>query len=254
MRRDGKGETQARIANVASIGIRAHQSGPTHQGSTYRRVCSLAGDFEAFLKGERKLDILFQPTERTSLAGYSFTRHNLLVTELDNVHNRVYVLTHEKGEWRRRPLGDSPGFSTVNASGVDDRDSDDYWMTVNDYLSPTALYLGSVGKGSPEKLKELPAFFDAKGLEVSQHEATSKDGTRIPYFQVARKGLALDGNNPTLLYGYGGFEISMLPGYSGGVGAAWLEPGGAVVANIRGEGSSVRGGTGRAEGESSARA
>jgi prolyl oligopeptidase len=254
VRRDGKGETQARIANVASIGIRAHQSGPTHQGSTYRRVCSLAGDFEAFLKGERKLDILFQPTERTSLAGYSFTRHNLLVTELDNVHNRVYVLTHEKGEWRRRPLGDSPGFSTVNASGVDDRDSDDYWMTVNDYLSPTALYLGSVGKGSPEKLKELPAFFDAKGLEVSQHEATSKDGTRIPYFQVARKGLALDGNNPTLLYGYGGFEISMLPGYSGGVGAAWLEPGGAVVANIRGEGSSVRGGTGRAEGESSARA
>jgi prolyl oligopeptidase len=72
---------------------------------------------------------------------------------------------------------------------------------------------------------------------VSQHETVSKDGTRIPYFQVSRKELALDGTNPTLLYGYGGFEIPMLPGYSGGVGAAWLEKGGVyVVANIRGGG------------------
>ncbi|HEX9185907.1 MAG TPA: prolyl oligopeptidase family serine peptidase, partial [Vicinamibacteria bacterium] len=85
--------------------------------------------------------------------------------------------------------------------------------------------------------KQLPAFFDAAGLTVSQHETVSKDGTRIPYFQVARKELALDGRNPTLLYGYGGFEIPMVPGYSGGVGAAWLAQGGVyVVANIRGGG------------------
>jgi len=209
----------------------------TTGGTTYPAGALLAADFEAFLKGERKLDILFKPTERTSLAGYSFTRNHLLLTELDNVRNRVYVLTHEKGAWRRRPLGENQGFATVNASGVDDRESDDYWMTINDYLAPTTLYLGSVDKGAPEKLKSLPAFFDAKGLEVTQHDATSKDGTRIPYFQIARKGLALNGKNPTLLYGYGGFEVSMVPGYSGGVGAAWLEPGGVyVVANIRGGG------------------
>lgn len=86
-------------------------------------------------------------------------------------------------------------------------------------------------------MKQLPAFFNAAGLEVSQHEAISKDGTRVPYFQVARKGLALDGTAPTLLYGYGGFEISMTPSYNGGRGAAWLERGGVyVLANIRGGG------------------
>ena len=130
-----------------------------------------------------------------------------------------------------------PEFGTVVATAVDDEDSDDYFMTVTDYVTPTSLSLGTIGKGAPEKLKQLPAFFDASGLAVSQHEATSKDGTRMPYFQVARKSLVLDGKNPTLLYGYGGFEISMMPGYSGGVGAAWLEKGGVyVVANIRGGG------------------
>jgi prolyl oligopeptidase len=130
-----------------------------------------------------------------------------------------------------------PELGTVGANAVDEEESDDYFMTVTDYLTPTALFLGTVGKGAPEKLKQLPAFFDASGLVTTQHETTSKDGTRIPYFQVARKGLALDGKNPTLLYGYGGFEISEVPMYSPGQGAAWLEKGGVyVVANIRGGG------------------
>jgi prolyl oligopeptidase len=86
-------------------------------------------------------------------------------------------------------------------------------------------------------IKQAPAFFDATRFEVSQHFATSKDGTRIPYFQINPKGMKLDGNNPTLLYGYGGFEVSLLPNYSGTVGRAWLERGGVyVVANIRGGG------------------
>ncbi|MGG6341608.1 prolyl oligopeptidase family serine peptidase, partial [Stenotrophomonas geniculata] len=67
--------------------------------------------------------------------------------------------------------------------------------------------------------------------------ATSKDGTRVPYFVVHDKAMKLDGSNPTLLYGYGGFEISLTPSYSGGMGRAWLEKGGVyVVANIRGGG------------------
>jgi len=128
-----------------------------------------------------------------------------------------------------------PEFGTVVANAVDDEESDDYFLTVTDYITPTSLSLGSVGQGPAEKLKQLPAFFDASGLAVSQHETTSKDGTRIPYFQVSRKDLALDGKNPTLLYGYGGFEIPLLPDYRGGIGAAWLEKGGVyAVANIRG--------------------
>jgi prolyl oligopeptidase len=120
---------------------------------------------------------------------------------------------------------------------VDEDESDDYFMTATDFLTPTSLCLGTVRKGAPEKLKRLPAYFDATGLVASQHEVASRDGTRVPYFQVARRDLELDGRNPTLLYGYGGFEQSMLPGYGAGVGAAWLEKGGVyVVANIRGGG------------------
>jgi prolyl oligopeptidase len=110
-------------------------------------------------------------------------------------------------------------------------------MTVSDYLTPTTLYHGTLGKGPPDMLKESPVFFRSEGLAVTQHEAVSKDGTRIPYFQVARKDMALTGKNPTLLYGYGGFEIPMVPNYQATTGAAWLEKGGVyVVANIRGGG------------------
>ncbi len=207
-------------------------------GKTYRAGSLLAADFEGFLKGERKLDVLFEPTERKSLAGFSPTRHHILVNELDNVRNRVYVLTRRGAAWSRAPLPGMPDFGTVTATAVDEEDSDDYFMTVTDYVTPTSLAIGAAGQEAPAtKLKQFPAFFDATGLEVGQHEATSKDGTRIPYFQVSRKGLALDGKNPTLLYGYGGFEVPMVPGYSGGVGSAWLEKGGVyVVANIRGGG------------------
>jgi prolyl oligopeptidase len=206
-------------------------------GKTYPAGALLAADFEGFLKGERRFDVLFEPTPRKSLAGFSPTLDHVLLNELDNVRNRVYVLTRKGGVWAREPLPGMPEFGTVSADGVDDEESDDYFLTVTDYLTPTSLSLGTVGKGMPEKLKHLPAYFDAKGLAVSQHEVASKDGTRIPYFQVARKDLALDGKSPTLLYGYGGFEIPMVPGYSGGVGSAWLEKGGVyVVANIRGGG------------------
>jgi prolyl oligopeptidase len=206
-------------------------------GKTYPAGALLATDLEGFLKGERSLDVLFEPTERKSLAGFSPTRNHVLLNELDNVKNRVYVLTRRDGAWAREALPGMPEFGTATASAVDDEESNDYFMTVTDYLTPTSLFLGAVGKGAPEELKALPAFFDATGLAVSQHEAVSKDGTRIPYFQVARKDLVLDGKSPTLLYGYGGFEIPMVPGYSGGVGAAWLEKGGVyAVANIRGGG------------------
>jgi prolyl oligopeptidase len=131
----------------------------------------------------------------------------------------------------------APEFSTVSASPVEPDDSDDYFMTVTGYLAPTSLLYGTLGKGPAEKLKESPAFFNAEGLAVSQHEATSKDGTKVPYFQVARRNLDLNGANPTLLYGYGGFEIAMVPGYQATTGAAWLESGGVyIVANIRGGG------------------
>ena len=120
------------------------------------------------------------------------------------------MVTPGLGAWSRQPLPGAPRFSTVSASAVDDEESDEFFLNVSGYIAPSSLLYGRIGKEA-EKLKELPAFFDASGLEVSQHFATSKDGTRVPYFQVSQKGMPADGARPTLLYGYGGFEISMTP-------------------------------------------
>jgi len=206
-------------------------------GKKYTAGSLLACNFESFLKGERKFDVLFEPTERTSLAGYSPTLHHIILNELDNVRSRLVVLTHTDDRWERAELPGLPKFGNANAGAVDADESDEYFLTVDDYTTPVTLSLGTIGKGPAEKLKQAPAFFDAKGLVVSQHEATSKDGTKIPYFQVSREKLPLDGAAPTLLYGYGGFEVSLTPGYAALVGAGWLEKGGVfVVANIRGGG------------------
>lgn len=208
----------------------------TVSGRTHAAGSLLAARFDNFIKGERKLTVLFNPSQTTSLAGTSWTRHHLILNVLDNVKNRLTVLTPGESGWASRPLDGAPGFATISVSGVDAEENDDYFMTVSGYLTPTTLSYGTIGK-TRETLKKMPAFFDSFGLEVQQHFATSKDGTRVPYFQIARRGIRLDGTNTTLLYGYGGFEISETPKYSGGVGRAWLSRGGVyVVANIRGGG------------------
>ncbi len=196
----------------------------------------IATPLERFLTGDRTFTPLFTPSETTSLSGFSWTRDHLIVNVLDHVKNRLFVLTPRGGTWDKQPFAGAPEFGTVSAGGIDANESNAFFMTVTDYLTPTSLLIGEIGS-APEPLKETPAFFDADGLAISQHFATSADGTRVPYFMVAREGVALDGRNPTLLYGYGGFEISLTPGYSAAAGRAWLTEGGVyVVANIRGGG------------------
>jgi prolyl oligopeptidase len=208
----------------------------TVDGKTYPAGAMLAADFDECMAGKRNWQVLFEPTDRKSLAAISETKTALILNELENVRNKLYVLRHDNGKWTRAPL-DAPAFGSVGIHGIDADESDDYFMSVTDFLTPSSLYYGNLAKPGREKIKSLPAYFNADGLEISQHEATSKDGTRVPYFQVSRKGMKLDGKNPTLLYGYGGFEISMLPAYSASIGAAWLERGGTyVLANIRGGG------------------
>lgn len=196
----------------------------------------LAVDFDAYLKGDRHFTTLFKPTARTSLASFSDTQHFLILNVLDNVSSRPVLLRETDGEWTRTTL-DVPTFGSVNVWGIDANESDAYFMTIADYLTPSTLYRGVAGEAGREKLKALPEFFETDGLQIQQFEAVSKDGTHVPYFQVSRKDIPLAGTNPTLLYGYGGFEISLRPDYNAGVGAAWLERGGVyVVANIRGGG------------------
>lgn len=217
-------------------------------GSTYAAGSLLATGLDAFVAGTRAFEILFEPTPTTSLAGTAWTENHLVLNVLDDVRNRLSVLTPpsttsgdggaDDGEspWSSRPLTGVPAMGTVDVSAVDSDASDDVWLVTTDYLTPTTLSLLPLG-AAPEELKSMPAFFDADGLAIDQHFAVSEDGTRVPYFEVRRADLALDGTAPTLLYGYGGFEISLTPSYSGGLGRAWLEQGGVyVVANIRGGG------------------
>lgn len=205
-------------------------------GKDYAAGSLLAIKLDAFLAGDRDFDVLFEPAANTSLASSGATKDFYFINVLEDVKNRIYVLTPGDGGWKKEPLVGAPEFGTVSISAVDAEESNDYFMTVADYLTPTSLLMGTIGE-KPQVLKQLPAFFDASPYRIEQHFATSKDGTKVPYFMVSRKDLALDGDNPTLLYGYGGFEVSMTPNYSAGVGKAWLADGGVyVVANIRGGG------------------
>jgi len=226
---------------------------------TYPAGSLLAGRFDDFMAGSRDLTVLFERTPTTSLAGATWTAHHLVVNVLDDVKNRLHVLTPPGPgaaagtPWARSPLPGAPAFGTTGVRAVDSHTSDDVWLVTTDYLTPTTLSLARVvGPGEdandtperleperlkPEPLKAMPAFFDAAGLAVSQHFATSDDGTRVPYFQIGPAEPPATGARPTLLYGYGGFEISLTPSYSGGLGRAWLTRGGTyVVANIRGGG------------------
>ena len=202
----------------------------------------LATSLDDFLEGKRNFHVLFAPTASTSLTYYSPTRNHVLINVLDNVKNRIYVATPKADGWTKTPLfaNDGDGARTVSVWPVDADEDDRYFVDTTDYLTPSTLSLGTVG-GEPEVLKRSPSYFDTEGLAIAQHWATSQDGTRIPYFQVsaAKAADAADAARPqpTLLYGYGGFEISMLPRYSAGAGIGWLERGGVyVVANIRGGG------------------
>jgi prolyl oligopeptidase len=202
----------------------------------YKAGSLLFTSFDDFMAGKGSLQVIFEPTKTTALDGFAFTKDFAVLNVLEDVKNRLTVLKSTPKGWESTPFVGAPAFGTVSVTPVDADESNDYFMTSTDYLTPTTLYMGKIGE-QPKKLKELPAFFDAKGLKISQHFATSKDGTRVPYFQVAKESIALDGSNPTLLYGYGGFEIALKPSYSAGVGRAWTTQGGVyVVANIRGGG------------------
>ena len=208
-------------------------------GTTFTSGSLLVTGFDDFLAGGRDFTVLFEPDESTSLAGATWTEHHLVLNVLADVKNRLHVLTPPAdgaGPWERSEMLGAPKIGTVAVRAVDVDASDDVWLVATDYLTPTTLSIATVGQ-EPELLKSMPVFFDADGLTVEQHFATSDDGTKVPYFLVRRADLALDGTAPTLLYGYGGFEISLTPGYSGGLGRAWLEQGGVyAVANIRGGG------------------
>ncbi|HHO49744.1 MAG TPA: S9 family peptidase [Deltaproteobacteria bacterium] len=196
----------------------------------------LVASYPAWMAGERAPQALFTPTERTSLAGLSLTRSHAVLQILDNVRSRIELASHEGGSWRKTSLDGLPRLGQISAWAEDGVDSDALWLEITDYTTPTSLWRADPTEGTLEELKRSTEQFDSTGVQVQQHEATSADGTAIPYFEISPTSTHA-GSAPTILYGYGGFEVSLLPSYSGAIGAAWLERGGVyVVANIRGGG------------------
>jgi prolyl oligopeptidase len=216
----------------------------TAAGTTHAAGSLLVVDLESYLSGDRALVPVFSPDASTSLQSWSWTRDHLLLNLLHDVSSEIRILD-PGNDWRYELLDACPPLHSVDAYAVDDEDEDsgnDYWLIATGFLTPSTLYRGTIG-GTHDVVKSSPSFFDESRYSVEQHFAVSTDGTRVPYFQIAPKDLQLDGGNPTLLSGYGGFETSLTPAYSGITGRGWLERttadgrhGVYVLANIRGGG------------------
>ena len=183
-----------------------------------------------------KPTLIYSPAAREALQGAVAAKDMLLVSILDNVRGRTLVFRPgPNGSWKRSAL-DLPDNSTIGFSGASRTDNQAI-LTVTSFLTPPSLWLADAATGEAREIMQQPAKFDASNLLAEQREAVSSDGTRIPYFLVHRRDIKLDGNNPTLLYAYGGFESSETPTYSATTGKLWLENGGVyALANIRGGG------------------
>lgn len=188
-------------------------------------------------EGKAAPEVIFAPGPRQSVDAdeVSVTRDHVLAAVYDNVRGRAMRFTRSAGGWQQAvlPLPDNAAVSVVSS----DRASNTAYVSVQSYLLPTALWKVDAANGTAMQIKQTPPRFTTDGLVTEQFEATSKDGTKIPYFITHRADMPLTGTTPTLMTAYGGFQVSYTPHYSGVTGKLWLERGGAfVVANIRGGG------------------
>ena len=185
-------------------------------------------------KPENSLTSIFTPGDRNSIDGVSIGKDRIFLSVLDEVTGQLISATPSDNGWNITNMG-MPKNGTLAVTSADEW-SDMAMVNFESFLQPDTLYMVS-GDSAPKALKSLPARFDATALTTTQKFATSRDGTKVPYFLVHHKDVKMDGTTPTVLYGYGGFEISLSPGYLSGFSKLWVENGGAyAVANIRGGG------------------
>jgi prolyl oligopeptidase len=205
--------------------------------TTYSQAALMSIDFEKFMDGGRDFEVLIVPGESMAIprGGIITTRDNIIVRLIDDVVSKLQRFSFVEGKWVSEDI-ETEDLGTITLGSSSD-ESNIFFFTYENFLTPDTLYVADDGGRTVKALQSLPEFFDSEGMSAEQHFATSKDGTRVPYFVVLPKEFEADGTTPTLLYGYGGFEISRPPSYSATVGHSWLERGGAyVVANIRGGG------------------
>lgn len=202
---------------------------------TYKQASLLSIAMDDFMAGKKNFTEVLVPDAHTSIASVSMTKDHVLVTTLKDVSSELYRYTFKDNKWSREQI-DMPKLGTLSVTGTSD-EHNNFFIDYQNFLTPSSLYYFDAEKDSAAVLKSLPGFFDAEPYKVEQHFAKAEDGTKVPYFLIMAKDTKLDGNNPTLLYGYGGFEVSLRPSYSATIGIDWLEQGGVyALANIRGGG------------------
>jgi len=202
----------------------------TVEGQTYTSGSLVALKFsELLLTKKLNVTVIFKPDAKSSLMDSYFSKDKIWIEISKNVKPAIYEVLPTG--LKQVPL---PAIGTAGIAAGSPY-HDDLFVTYSSFLTPSSLYFYQ--NGSLKKSKSLPAQFNTKGLVVEQLQATSKDGTAIPYFLIKRKTTVMNSKNPTLLYAYGGFQVSMTPQYSAVMGKTWLEQGGVyVLANIRGGG------------------
>jgi len=207
-----------------------------YQGQAFKQGTIIYSTIESMKNGKPNYQVFIEPTETRIIDGISFSQNYIWVTWMDNVRTVVERMELDKeGQWKAATLPmDTKG--DISIFGMQE-DSNKFFVNYSNFLQPSTLYYLDGDSFETVELQKLPAKFDSKKFKVEQHFVKSKDGTQVPYFLVLNKNTQFNGKNPTLLYGYGGFEVSMRPYYSGLLGKAWLENGGVyALANIRGGG------------------
>ena len=200
--------------------------------ATYSAGSLLAADYDEFLAGTAELRVVFEPDEHTCLHHYAWTRDRLVVVTLADVASRVEIVT--PGTWQAEPVPGIPDNTNTVIVGTDEL-GDEIFLDSSGFDTPSRLLHGAAG-GPLQEIKSAPSFFDADDIDGrTAFRHLRADGTQIPYFVVGHRDAS--GPGPTLLGGYGGFEVARTPGYDGVLGRLWLARGGTyVMANIRGGG------------------
>ncbi len=204
-------------------------------GETLPQGALIAIDLDTATSAAPRTQILMAPGPRESIEDVAITRGGVLVAGYENVRGRLLRFARNGAAWTRTQLA-LPENGSVMIAGADEQEETAF-AVFTDFLTPSTLYALDGAAAAPRPVRTLPPQFDAAPFVTEQFEATSRDGVRVPYFVLRRREVALDGTNPTLLYGYGGFQVSMTPAYAANAGKLWLERGGVyVMANIRGGG------------------
>ncbi len=179
--------------------------------------------------------LVMQPGASQTIDDVHTTKNHVVVQLLDNVTGAVEAYARNGKAWQGKRLNLPANAQLIIRAAQ--KSGSLMFLTSEGFLNPTTLWWADASTAKVGAIRALPARFKSATHVVEQNWATSRDGTKIPYFLVRPKKTKADGATPTILYGYGGFQISKPPAYIPEMGKLWLERGGAyVIANIRGGG------------------